>query len=59
MNFLVAANWRYATQEYNTSKTISKEKIEQLKQSMQLCPSGINSQPWKFYFIQDMKLKMN
>ncbi len=57
MTFLEAAEWRYATQEYDTSKTISPEQINELKKSLQLCPSGINSQPWKFYFIQDKDIK--
>lgn len=57
MNFLEAAEWRYATQEYDTSKNLSPNQIDELKNSMQLCPSGINSQPWKFYFIQDNEIK--
>lgn len=56
MSFLDLAKNRYTTKKYNKEK-ISREQINDLKEVMRLCPSSINSQPWKFVFISDEKLK--
>ena len=57
MNFLDLAKWRYTAKKYNPNEKISDEKIEQLKEILQLSPSSINSQSWKFFFISDEKVK--
>ena len=53
MNFLELANSRYSTKNYDSSKKISKDKIEDLKKIIRLSPSSINSQPWRFVFVED------
>ncbi len=57
MNFQTLANNRYTTKKYNPNKKISDEEIEQLKGIIRLSPSSINSQPWKFFFVSDEKVK--
>lgn len=57
MNFLEISKNRYTTKEYDASKKISSEKIQELKDVLRLSPSSINSQPWKFIFISDEALK--
>lgn len=57
MNFLDLAKSRYTTKSYNSNKRISEENIAELKEILSLSPSSINSQPWKFIFISDEKLK--
>lgn len=57
MNFLELSQDRYTTKKYDSSKKISAEKMEELKQILRLSPSSINSQPWKFYFVTDDKVK--
>lgn len=57
MNFLSIANNRYTAKTYDSTKKVTDEKIEQLKEILRLSPSSINSQPWKFTFISDDKLK--
>ena len=57
MNFLDLAKSRYTTKSYNPNKRISEETITELKEILSLSPSSINSQPWKFIFISDEKLK--
>ena len=57
MSFLELAKNRYTTKKYDSSKKISEDKINKLKEIMQLCPSSIDSQPWKFTFVSDDKLK--
>lgn len=57
MNFSDLAKSRYTTKSYNPNKRISEETIAELKEILSLSPSSINSQPWKFIFISDEKLK--
>lgn len=57
MNFLNIVKNRYTTKKYNSKKKISDEKIRELQEILQLSPSSINSQPWKFTFISDEKIK--
>ncbi|MGQ1948665.1 nitroreductase family protein [Geofilum sp. OHC36d9] len=57
MNFLEAAQRRYATKMYDKTKKIDDETIEQLKQILHLSPSSINSQPWQFTFVRDEEMK--
>lgn len=61
MDFLKLMQERYTTKKYNPTEKISEEKIEKLKQILNLSPSSINSQPWKFVFIenQDLKIKLS
>ncbi|MDO4880811.1 MAG: NAD(P)H-dependent oxidoreductase [Capnocytophaga sp.] len=56
MNFLELAKNRYTTKSYRTEK-ISEAKIQELKEILRLAPSSINSQPWKFYFIDNQETK--
>lgn len=57
MTFLDLAERRYATKAYTPNQKISDEKITQLKNILRLSPSSINSQPWKFTFVSDEKVK--
>lgn len=57
MNFLELSQRRYTTKQYDPSKGVSEEKVNQLKEILRLSPSSINSQPWKFFFISDEKRK--
>lgn len=56
-NFVTVAQERYTTKQYNADKHLSKEQIDNLKEILRLCPSSINSQPWKFIFVSDEVLK--
>ena len=57
MRFLDIAKKRYTTKVYQPKK-ISDEKIEELKEILRLAPSSINSQPWRFLFISDEKIRV-
>lgn len=57
MRFLDLAKNRYTTKNYNPDRKISAEQIEELKEILQLSPSSINSQSWKFFFVGDEKKK--
>lgn len=57
MNFLELSKNRYTTKKYDPTKKISVEKLQELKEILQLSPSSINSQPWNFYFVKDASVK--
>ncbi|CAM1348576.1 nitroreductase family protein [Tenacibaculum ascidiaceicola] len=57
MSFITLMQQRYTTKKYNASKKIESEKIKELQQVLQLSPSSINSQPWKFIFVSDADTK--
>ena len=53
MSFINAMQERYTTKVYDETKKIDPKHIEELKESLRLSPSSINSQPWKFTFVSD------
>ncbi|MEP2056970.1 NAD(P)H-dependent oxidoreductase [Maribacter litoralis] len=57
MDFKQFAENRYTTKKYDTSRKISKEDIQDLKDILKLSPSSINSQPWLFTFVSNEKVK--
>ncbi|MDQ8183007.1 NAD(P)H-dependent oxidoreductase [Pelagicoccus sp. SDUM812005] len=50
-------NWRYATKEFDSSKTIPAETIAALEEALVLTPSSFGLQPWKFYIVEDAAVK--
>lgn len=57
MHFLDIAKSRYATKKYNPAGKVPEENVQELQEILQLSPSSINSQPWKFAIISDADLK--
>ena len=57
MDFRSIAEQRYTTKKFDATKTIPKEKIEDLKHILKLSPSSINSQPWLFSFVSHKETK--
>lgn len=49
--------WRYATKEFDSSKTIPADVWGKIEQSMVLTPSSFGLQPWKFICIIDQAIK--
>lgn len=57
MSFITSMQQRYTAKKYNAAKKIAPEKIDELKTILQLSPSSINSQPWRFTFVSDTDTK--
>ncbi|MCQ9637054.1 NAD(P)H-dependent oxidoreductase [Chryseobacterium sp. WG14] len=53
MSFLEKMKTRYTVKKYNPQGHISEEKINELKEILNLSPSSINSQPWNFIFVNN------
>lgn len=50
---LEALNWRYATKQFDATKTIPATTLETLEQSLVLSPSSFGLQPYRFLVIND------
>lgn len=59
MSFINVMQERYTTKKYNATRKIDSTKLEELKEIVRLSPSSINSQPWRFTFVEDEATKAN
>lgn len=57
MNTHKALQWRYATQKFDTSKTVSQEEIDYILQAGNLAASSFGVQPYSFVQVDDPELK--
>lgn len=56
-NTLESLQWRYATKRYDTTKKLSAEQVELIKESMRLAPSSFGLQPWMFIHVTNVGLR--
>ena len=49
--------WRYATKQFDPSKTLSPDTLTALEDTLVLTPSSFGLQPWHFFVIQDPKIR--
>lgn len=56
-NITQALEWRYATKQYDTSKKISDEQLQILKESVRLSPSSFGLQPYKVIDITNPEIR--
>lgn len=57
MDLVDVLQTRYATKKFDPSKTISDEKISQIKELLRLSPSSVNIQPWHFIIAKSPDAK--
>ncbi len=56
-NFITNANWRYATKKFDTTKKVSKEDFETLKEGIRLSASSYGLQPYKILIVENPELR--
>lgn len=56
-NFIKNANWRYATKKFDTTKKISKQDLEILKEAIRLSASSFGLQPYRVLIIENPELR--
>lgn len=56
-NFITNANWRYATKKFDTTKKISKQDLETLKEAIRLSASSFGLQPYRVLIIENPELR--
>ncbi len=57
MKLIENLKWRYATKKYDTSKKVSQQDIDYIKEAVQLSASSYGMQPFKVLDISDPKLR--
>lgn len=57
MNITENLKWRYATKKFDTTKKISNEDIEKLKEAVQLSVSSFGLQLYKVLVVEDPKIR--
>ena len=55
--FLENQNWRYATKKFDSSKKISTEDLNTLKEAIRLSSSSYGLQPYKVFIIENPELR--
>jgi nitroreductase len=56
-DFITNQNWRYATKKFDTSKKISIEDINILKEAIRLSSSSYGLQPYKVIIVENPELR--
>ncbi len=54
---LTQLRWRYATKQFDASRTIGAEDWRTLEESLVLAPSSFGLQPWRFIVVTDQATK--
>ena len=57
INYLESLNWRYATKKYDTTKKVSKEDLETLKEAVRLSVSSVGLQPYKIFVVESEEMR--
>ena len=56
-NYIESLNWRYATKKYDTSKKVSEDDLETLKQAIRLSVSSVGLQPYKVFIVETKEMR--
>jgi nitroreductase len=57
-NILEGLKWRYATKVFDSSKKLSEDQVEQLKEIISLTPSSYGLEPYKVIIITNEELRL-
>ena len=55
--FIENQNWRYATKKFDSTKKISKEDLNLLKEAIRLSSSSYGLQPYKIIIVENQELR--
>lgn len=55
--FIEDANWRYATKKFDTTKKVSEEDLNTLKEAIRLSVSSYGLQPYKVVIVENPELR--
>lgn len=57
MNLIEDLKWRYATKKFDSSKTVSEDKINRIKEAINLSASSVGLQPFIVLDIRDKEIR--
>lgn len=55
--YIESLKWRYATKKYDTTKKVSKEDLETLKEAVKLSVSSAGLQPYKIIVVESAEMR--
>ncbi len=58
MNVIDSLQWRYATKKFDSSRKLTSQQVETLKDAINLTPTSLGLQPFKVMVIEDDETKM-
>jgi len=56
-HYIDSLNWRYAVKKYDTTKKVSAEDLEYLKEAVRLSVSSVGLQPYKIFVVETQAVK--
>jgi len=57
MPFLDNLNWRYATKEFDNTRTVPTDKIDKILEAIRMAPSSFGLEPLHVYIIKDLSIR--
>ena len=57
LNYIDSLKWRYAAKKYDTTKKVSAEDLEILKEAVRLSVSSVGLQPYKIFVVETQAVK--
>jgi nitroreductase len=57
MKLIENLKWRYATKKYDTTKKVSEDDLQQIKEAIRLSPSSYGLQAFKILDIKDKDIR--
>ncbi|KGO91644.1 NAD(P)H-dependent oxidoreductase [Flavobacterium subsaxonicum] len=57
LNYIDSLKWRYAAKKYDTTKKVSAEDLETLKEAVRLSVSSVGLQPYKIFIVETQAVK--
>ncbi len=57
MSIVDDLKWRYATKEFDSSKKLSKQQLDDVLESLRLSTSSFGLQTWKFLVVEDSSVR--
>jgi len=57
LNYIDSLKWRYAAKKYDTTKKVSAEDLDILKEAVRLSVSSVGLQPYKIFIVETQAVK--
>ncbi len=59
MTLIEALQWRYATKKYDSTRTVSQDKVDRILEAARLAPTSSGLQPYEIIVVTNPELKAN
>jgi nitroreductase len=52
-------NWRYATKDFDETKKVSQNDLDEIIEAFRLSPSSFGLEPWKLVVVENQEIRQN